>query len=115
MSGGQYEIEIVLVFGSPAGGGTPDLKVDVGEDATARGSFASVASNPTGSVAQTLGFSNQTNAFTFGTDVTDRIAMISGCHYAAGGTFRVRWAQNTSHGNATIVRAGSLIRYRRIV
>ena len=31
-----------------------------------------------------------------------------------GGTYRVLWAQNTSSANATIVRAGSILRYEQI-
>ena len=117
VSGGQYEIEVMLVYGSPAGGTTPDLKIDLGEDTTARGVVGTLVgfSNTDVAFGNVFGATNQTATWIFGTATTDRIAKLVGVHTGGGGTFRLRWAQNVSGVNATIVRAGSLIRYRRVV
>lgn len=111
-TGDAYEIEIVLVYGSPAGGATPDIKVAAGEDGTVRGAFNIVGGiNTTDSGLQTGGFrTNQTENVGVGGAATDRVVVFRGNHVGAGGTFRVLWAQATSNANATIVRAGSRLR-----
>lgn len=115
VSGAQYQVEIVLVYGSPAGAGTPDLKVVVGEDSTARGVVSQQGYSPTDVATFATGAANQTTSFLFGTAAADRVGLLFGTYTGAAGTFRVQWAQNTSGANATIVRAGSVLRYRRIV
>lgn len=115
VSGGQYEIEIILVYGSPAGGATPDLKVDLGEDATARGDFLFCGYSNTDTTNLLSLLANQTATAIFGTATTDRICKFWGTYTGGGGIFRVRWAQNTSGVNPTIVRANSLLRYRQVV
>jgi hypothetical protein len=119
-SGAIYEIEAVLVYGSPVGAGTPDVKFAFGEDSTAtRGTMSLIASLGTAEANQgttiTPIATNQTGVFGAGTAATNRAQVVKGFHIGAGGTFRVLWAQNTSDANATIVRAGSVLRYRRIV
>jgi hypothetical protein len=117
-SGGVYEFEFYLIYASPVGGGTPDFKFVTGEDATTRG----VMALPSGyiSTTDTIGsptsaFCNQTATFAIGTAATNRVARVHGWYVGNGGTFRLLWAQNTSNANPTIVRAGSLLRYRRII
>lgn len=119
-SGGAYEIEVLLVYASPVGGATPDLKFALcGEDATVRGQWH--GSN----LAATDGASNfnsvpmQSNAGTAtvaaGTAAANRALWIRAEYVGAGGAVTLFWAQNTSDANATTVRAGSILRYRRIV
>lgn len=114
VSGAIYEIEIFVIYGSPAGGGTPDMKVSVGEDATIRSAVFQVGLSSTG--AGTSGVVTSTAASNvFGTQTTDLGNYSVGWHVGNGGAFGYWWAQNTSGANATIVRAGSVLRYRRIV
>lgn len=114
----MYEIYLVIVYGSPAGAGTPDIKMAFGEDATARGVMTLIAYWSTANAANGSGFvgvgTDQTAIFGIGTATADRAAIISGFHLGNGGTFRFLWAQNTNNVNATIVRAGSVLRYRRV-
>jgi hypothetical protein len=112
-SGAVYQVELWLVYANAAGA-APDLKIDLGEDATARGAFESIGLSTADAAAATQFLANQTATATFGTAATKRMASISGNHAGNGGTFRLRWAQNTSNGTATIVYAGSLLRYRRV-
>ena len=117
ISGALYEIDISLVFASPAGGSAPNLRVSFGEDTTIRGAFS-----PIGNIAPGDGpasansvLANRTAAVSSGSAATNRILQLMGAFSGAGGTFAVLWAQNTSDANAIIVRAGSVLRYRRIV
>jgi hypothetical protein len=118
-SGGIYEFELVLIYASPAGGGTPDIRFGLGEDATTgRGLFSTIANlttadAPTSTQRHTDQGSGTTTSA--GTGTADRVMVCKGGHRGNGGTFRLVWAQNTSDANATIVRAGSVLRYRRIV
>lgn len=114
-AGVLYEVEIDLAYSSPVGGATPDLKLDLGEDATARGVFHGVGFSTADAAQDVNALANQSATMTFGTAATIRGARIRGHHAGNGGTFRVRWAQNTSGGNATRVLAGSRLRYRVIV
>lgn len=116
-SGGIYEIEGVIIYASPAGGGTPDIKVAFGEDATTRGGVAVTGLQTT---VDTWTFiatinSNQTANAAVGTNAGNRAILINGGFLGNGGTFRFLWAQNTSSGNATTVKAGSVLRYRRVI
>jgi len=112
-SGAVYQVEMWLVYDNAAGG-APDLKLDLGEDATARGAFEGVGMSTADAAQAITALANQTATMTFGTATTKRMASLVGNHAGAGGTFRLRWAQNTSNGTATIVRAGSVLRYRRV-
>lgn len=115
VSTGMYEFEVVIVYASPVGAATPDLKVAVGEDATARGGVISSGLTNGDAASGAVVLTNQSSTVPFGTAAANRIAKLVGVHQGAGGTFRLLWCQNTSDANATTVRAGSLIRYRRIV
>lgn len=112
-----YEFEILLIYASPAGGATPDLKVALGEDATTRGqsvAYEFFTTSDTATAASGVVACNQTAIFGFGTNAADRVARIRGWYIGNGGTFNVLWAQNTSNANNTTVRAGSTLRYRVI-
>lgn len=115
LSGKTYEVEVDLVYDSPAGAGTPDIKVDLGEDATARGVFHGVGFSTADAAQDINALANQTATLTFGTAATKRGCRMRGLYTGAGGVFRVRWAQNTSGVNGTIVRSGSQLRYRLVV
>lgn len=114
VAGAYYEVELLLVYASPAGGATPDMKCDLGEDATARGAFQTTQFTPTDAASQTNILSDQSATFTPGTAAAKRMVFVEGHHVGAGGTFRLRWAQNTSGVNPTILYATSILRYRRI-
>lgn len=113
-TGIAYRIEVYLIYGSPAGAGTPDIKYAFGEDATSRGLMSPIAlfgTTETPVTAGTVVDTDQTDFNTAGTAAGNRVLCAQGWHVGNGGTFRVLWAQNTSGINATVVRAGSLIRY----
>lgn len=114
-AGKLYEIILCILYDSPAGGTTPDLKCDTGEDAAIRGQLNGIVVS-TADAATAVGIaSNQTATFAAGTVNSERMALFQGTHRGNGGTFRLRWAQNTSNANATRVLAGSFIRYRVVV
>lgn len=112
VSGALYEVELVIIYGSPAGGGTPDLKAALGY-ASNWGVFqyGGWAANDT--LVNTVFNSNASQNPIFGTAAADRVGFIRGVMPGLGSTFRFLWAQNSSDSNATIVRAGSVLRYRR--
>jgi hypothetical protein len=43
------------------------------------------------------------------------VFIATGGHVGGGGTFNIKWVQGTTNASPTIVRAGSVLRYRRIV
>lgn len=116
VAGGVYEFEAILIYASPAGAGTPDCKVLFAEDATLRGQFGGHALT-TADAASTgqSGTGTGSTAFGLGTAAANRGVKLTGVHTGGGGTLKVQWAQNTSSVNATIMRAGSILRYRRII
>jgi hypothetical protein len=108
-----YAIEVGIIYDSPVGAGTPDIKVAFGEDGTARGQLGGVGiSTADGSGVWLLATSQA--AGTFGTTTLERLIGGTGFHRGNGGTFLFQWAQNTSGINATRVVAGSWLRYRVI-
>ena len=117
-SGGVYEIDLYVIYVSASGGGTPDIKAVFGEDTTVRGSLFWWGVSPTEAAnsGPFLTTTNATNA-TFGTATTNRVFRAKGAHVGGGGNAGLQWAQNTSSGspNGTTVKAGSLLRYRRIL
>jgi hypothetical protein len=115
VNGAVYEIELVIIHGSPLGGTTPDIKFDLGEDNAARGAYASRGVGTSDAISVQNALTDQTTAVAFGTTTSNRAVQVKGIHTAGGGTFRLRWAQNVSNVGATIVRAGSLLRFRRII
>lgn len=116
VNGGAYEWELLLVYGSPVGGGTPDIKIALGEDAiTVRGGYSAVGAVQTADTGGNLPAADNQGSVSLGTATTNRLAKVQGTHVGAGGTFTFLWAQVSSNAGATIVRAGSVLRYRRIV
>jgi hypothetical protein len=113
-NGAIYDIDGTLIYGSPAGAGTPDLKIAFGEDATARGQIRSIGLNTTDAASGADMLANRTATATHGTAAVDRSLKFSGVYWGGGGTFAVMWAQGTSSASALIVRAGSILRYRRL-
>lgn len=114
-NGTAYEIQIYLIYVSPAGGATPDIKVVLGEDSTARGISFVLEYTVADVAASGPALMNQTAVAQAGTATTIRALVYPTAWYiGGGGTFRVMWAQNTSSGDATTVKAGSVLRYRAI-
>lgn len=117
-SGGLYEWEVDLLYVSTAGGGTPDIKLGFGEDTVARGlgsinHYYSTGETPTN--ATTNYCAPGTAAIgAAGTDTAIRLLLMKGWYVGTGAAAGPWWAQNTSGVNATIVKANSLMRYRRI-
>lgn len=115
VAGGIYEFDCFLLYGSPVGAGTPDLKFAAGEDNTSRGNMFVVGLSTTDTNNITSGAVRQGTALTtFGTAAANRLARIHGEFLAVGGTFSIQWAQGTSDANNVTVRATSFMRYRRL-
>lgn len=114
VSGQLYEIEAAIIYSSPVGGGTPDIKYCFGEDTTVRGMLL-ISSLSTTDAAQSVSQTAVSNgANTAGTATAKRLLFGRGMAIGNGGTFAFRWAQNTSGSNATRVHAGSVLRYRPV-
>lgn len=114
-----YAFEAYILYSSPVGGGTPDLKFTFNAPATVQGqyfvdnyitttdtqgSYAMIAAGTTGAV---------------GTATVPRMFRAIGwISSTAGGSgssgFQFQWSQNTSSVNATTRLAGSILRYRQI-
>lgn len=114
-AGALYDIDVYLLYASPAGAGTPDLKVAFGEDATARGTAVSLGFSNTDASVHVAVLCDQTATMILGTATANRPAYFKITYVGNGGTFKLKWAQNASGSNATTIRAGSLLRYRQIV
>jgi hypothetical protein len=99
VNGAVYEIELVIVHGSPAGGTTPDIKFDLGEDNAARGAYASRGVGTSDAISVQNALTDQTTAVAFGT--TTRFNRRG----------RSRWAQNVSN----VTRSRAVGTFRRII
>jgi len=109
-----YEIYLRIVYASPAGAGTPDLKLAFGEDTTKRGSIYFVYRNATdGEAGVALGAATN-SALAAGTAAANRAVTAHGWYVGTGASAGVYWAQNTSDGNNTTVRQNSIFAYRAI-
>lgn len=111
-SGTVYEIDMMVVYASPAGGTTPGFKFDVGEDATLRGAFTIEYISGAGAATSAVWADAQTGTGGIQTATTKRALHLHGWHSGNGGTWRLRWAQTTSGANATTVYTGSYLKYR---
>lgn len=112
-AGVAYYIEAQLIYASPVGAGTPDLKVAIGEDATARGVLHTVGSfSAADAAADATLLADKAATVVAGTAAAKRVLALAGSIVGNGGTFRVLWAQNTSNANPVTVYAGSRLRYR---
>ncbi len=113
-SGGMYEVELMAIY-TNAGGATADIKIAIGQDTTKRGGFAAIGLSAA-DAAQVVALDGRNNAVvTGGTDTTLRALLIKGWYAGTGATVNVLWAQNTTDASATVMKAGSMLRYRRIV
>jgi hypothetical protein len=110
-----YEVELLVIYASPVGAGTPDLKIELSEDTTPRGSTIWVGLSAT-DAAQSLTTTDIGGASaTFGTAAAKRICRGLAHHVGNGGLLKLRWAQNTTTaGSPTTVYTGSILRYRTI-
>lgn len=113
VDGALYEVEIVIEYVNSAGS-TGDLKMDFGEDANTRGAVQGIGVSAADAASTQTALTNQTDTLVFGVATGNRGALIRGAFRGAGGTWRVRWAQNVS-GGTTKILAGSVLRYRRVV
>lgn len=115
VAGTPYEIELLALYASPTGAGTPDIKCELSEDATARGSTMWVGLS-TADAAQTLTTTDVGGvSATFGTAAAKRVCRGLAHHVGNGGLFKFRWAQNTkTAGSPVLVYTGSVLRYRAI-
>jgi hypothetical protein len=115
VSGATYSFVLEIVYASPVGAGTPDLKIAIGEDTVVRGIGVLLSLSAAGA-AQVASILSDTDAgpTAVGTDTINRLIQIWGNHWGNGGTFGFLWSQNTSNPNDVIVRAGSILRYKRI-
>lgn len=113
-NGSVYEVYLAVVYASPAGAGTPDMKISFGEDGTKRGAITWLGLNTSDTELNALTgcATNSTNAY--GTAAANRIGISRATYIGSGAAAGFYWAQNTSDANATIVRAGSLLAYRLI-
>jgi hypothetical protein len=115
VAGTAYEVEVLAIYASPAGAGTPDIKCELSEDATARGAVQWLGLS-TADAAQTLSTTDVggTSA-TFGTAAAKRVLRALAVHVGGGGLLKFKWAQNTvTAGSPTVVYAGSVLRYRAL-
>lgn len=110
----SYYIEVILVYDSPAGGGTPDIKTQF---ALAAGAFVSAQVFGVGvSNAEAATTQNVFNtAIVWGTGTTPRVLRLEVFVRAdTTTTLHFQWAQNVSGVNATRVLAGSTLSYRAL-
>ena len=115
VAGTPYEVELLVLYASPGGAGQPDIKCELSEDATPRGSTIWVGLS-TSDAAQALTTTDVGGvSATFGTAAAKRVARGLTHHVGNGGLFKFRWAQNTkSAPNPIFVYTGSVLRYRAI-
>jgi hypothetical protein len=115
-----YYFELYLVYNSPVGTTTPDMKFAFAGPATLTGTYTNTLSLTTADAAQNpTTVTALTTTSTVGTAATARVVKIEGWVNSTGGGsgasgFRFQWAQNTSGANATRRLAGSLLRYRKV-
>lgn len=115
-----YTFELYLLYSSPAGAGTPDIKWNFAGPATLTGQlvvapYVSISDSFTSGIGQGALTLGQTN----GTATTPRYLKAWGWAYSTGGGsgssgFQFQWSQNTSGLNPTRRLAGSVLRYRQM-
>jgi hypothetical protein len=113
-AGTPYELEVVIVYANPGAGTNGDIKVELSEDATVRGSIMWIGLSTT-DAAQTLTTTDTGGATAaFGTAAAKRVFKGIGHHVGGGGLLKFRWAQNTGNQQPAIVYTGSVLRYRAL-
>lgn len=113
-AGAYYEIRLDLIYATASAASTPHLKWVLGEDTSIRGMLLVAHLSSGGSFTATAADTRTNAPNVSGATNTDRVAHITGTYGpAAGGTVTLQWAQNTAQaGNATQVKAGSVLRVR---
>lgn len=110
-----YEVWGFIIYASPAGAGTPDIKPAWGEDNTVRGQFWNLEYS-TADANRLTGVGAALNAGdAAGTAATNRVIVSMGYLFGTGNAMGFGWAQATSDSNPTVVKTGSVLRYRRIL
>lgn len=116
-NGTWYEFEAFLIFTADS---AADITFGFGEDGTASRGYVygtMLTATSSGTVLraeptdQGAGSSMDAGVNPAGGSVK-MLALARGFHVGAGGTFRLRWAQNVSNANATTLYAKSYLRYK---
>lgn len=113
-NGTLYEFECLVTY-SNAAGATPDIKVRMYEGGSGEGVWHALYFSTADAFSSTAVLTTSATGISAGTEVANRGIQIRGWHRGAGGSFGLGWAQDTSNGTATIVKADSILRYRVIV
>lgn len=123
---GVYEIEAVIIFNTPGSTDTarPSIHGGWGEDGSTIRGLMSVMSKwdesggkegfvDTHETNQDVGWKGGANSDSGGT-TTSRVLKFTGYQIGGGGTFELLWAQLSAELTATVVLAGSVLRWRRL-
>lgn len=114
-SGKMYYVQFFLLYVSPVGAGTPDIKIAFGEDTTSRGVFWATGWSTSDTATANQSFTaNNAASWNYGTGSSNRVFFADGAYIGGGGTAGIYWAQLTSGANATTVKAGSVLRYKQL-
>jgi Collagen triple helix repeat (20 copies) len=113
ISGMPYEVELLVIYSCISG--VPDIKCELSEDATLRGSTIWVGLSRSDAAQELTTTDVGGDTAIFGTDTNKRVLRALGHHVGGGGFLKFRWAQNTPSSQPTIVHTGSVLRYRAIV
>jgi hypothetical protein len=119
-AGKIYIWELMLIYSSPVGAGTPDFKVDFSGPATMFGNYSfPLYIGLLGQLNSVVGQSALTSVSALGTDTIPHALWFQGQASSTGGGtgssgFVVRWAQNTSSSDLTRRHAGSVLRWRQL-
>jgi hypothetical protein len=105
--------EIVLVIAYVSSSGTPDLKLQIGENTNADTGFVVSAGATTTDGGHGTNIKNIRTAITYGAFTSVRTLFLDGSILGFGGVWRVQWAANSAGGTTTI-KAGSYMRYRLV-
>lgn len=120
-AGAYYEIVGTLLYSSPAGGGTPDMKVTFNGPATFAGLFSMDNYITTGEAvtADSGAVSPPSGTHGLGTATAARVstlrAWVTSSSSGSGSSGAIfQWAQNTSNMNPTRRLAGSFLCYQQV-
>lgn len=113
-AGTLYIYEAVIIYASPDGGGTPDIKFEFDDASAQPEGMWSVWRLGTTNVAGASDLTLGVTTTTAGTAATKRLILVQGWVIGGGGSTTFKWAQNTSNVNPTIVYAGSYLRYKTV-
>lgn len=111
---GVYEFEALILQATPTGGGTPDFRLTFQEGSLdVSTAFVATGMSTADSTSSQAGLGGTELAFGANSFIIP--INVRGHHVGGGGTFKFRWAQNTSSSNGSVVYAGSILRYRRVL